>query len=38
MTWESVKWQDQQAAAERITNTDQALIDRMQKALGLAKK
>jgi tripartite-type tricarboxylate transporter receptor subunit TctC len=37
MTWESVKWQDQQAAAERITNTDQALIDRMQKALGLAK-
>ena len=35
MTWESVKWQDQQAAAERITKTDQALIDRMRKALGL---
>lgn len=38
MTWESVKWQDQQAAAERISATDQALIDRMQKALGLKKK
>lgn len=38
MTWESVKWQDQQAAAERITNTDQALIDRMRTALGLVKK
>ena len=35
MTWESVNWQDQQAAAERITKTDQALIDRMRKALGL---
>lgn len=35
MTWESVSWQDQQAAAERISNTDQALIDRMRKALGL---
>jgi len=35
MTWESVKWQDQQAAAERISNTDQALIDRMRNALGL---
>ena len=35
MTWESVSWQDQQAAAERITKTDQALIDRMRKALGL---
>lgn len=35
MTWESVTWQDQQAAAERISNTDQALIDRMRKALGL---
>ena len=32
MTWESVSWQDQQAAAERISNTDQALIDRMRKA------
>lgn len=37
MTWESVKWQDQQAAAERITKTDQALIDRMRTALGLNK-
>ena len=35
MTWESVKWQDQQTAAEQITKTDQALIDRMRKALGL---
>lgn len=35
MTWESVKWQDQQAAAERISTTDQALIDRMRNALGL---
>lgn len=35
MTWESVSWKDQQAAAERISNTDQALIDRMRKALGL---
>lgn len=35
MTWESVSWQDQQAAAERISNTDQALIDRMRTALGL---
>lgn len=37
MTWESVRWQDQQAAAERITKTDQKLIDRMQTALGLKK-
>jgi tripartite-type tricarboxylate transporter receptor subunit TctC len=38
MTWESAKWQDMQAAAERITNTDPAIIARMQKALGLKKK
>lgn len=38
MTWESAKWQDMQAAAERITNTDQAVIDRMRGALGLNKK
>lgn len=35
MTWDSAKWQDQQAHAERITNTDQAIIDRMRKALGV---
>ena len=38
MTWESAKWQDMQAAAERITNVDQAIIDRMQVALGLKGK
>ncbi|MFT5485464.1 MAG: tripartite-type tricarboxylate transporter receptor subunit TctC [Paracoccaceae bacterium] len=38
MTWESAKWQDMQAAAERITNVDQAIIDRMQAALGLKGK
>jgi len=38
MTWESAKWQDMQAAAERITNTDPTIIARMQKALGLKKK
>ena len=37
MTWEAAAWQDMQAAAERITKTDQAVIDRMQKALGLKK-
>lgn len=38
MTWESARWQDMQAAAERISNTDQAIIDRMRNALGLKKK
>jgi tripartite-type tricarboxylate transporter receptor subunit TctC len=38
MTWEAAKWQDMQAHAERITKTDQAIIDRMQAALGLKKK
>lgn len=38
MTWESARWQDMQLAAERITKTDQALIDKMQNALGLKKK
>ena len=38
MTWESAKWQDMQAAAERITNVDQAIIDQMQVALGLKGK
>ncbi|MDA0661703.1 MAG: tripartite tricarboxylate transporter substrate-binding protein [Proteobacteria bacterium] len=38
MTWESATWQEMQAAAERITKTDQAIIDRMQAALGLKKK
>lgn len=37
MTWESAKWEDMQAAAERITTTDQAVIDRMRTALGLDK-
>ena len=37
MTWESAKWQDMQAAAERISNVDQAIIARMQTALGLKK-
>lgn len=37
MTWETAKWQDMQAAAERISNVDQAIIDRMQTALGLKK-
>ena len=37
MTWEAAAWQDMQAHAERITKTDQAIIDRMQTALGLKK-
>ena len=38
MTWESASWQEMQAAAVRITDTDQATIDRMRVALGLNKK
>ena len=37
MTWESASWQEMQAAAERISNVNQAIIDRMQEALGLKK-
>ncbi len=38
MTWESASWQEMQAAAVRITDTDQAVIDRMRAALGLKQK
>jgi tripartite-type tricarboxylate transporter receptor subunit TctC len=37
MTWESASWQEMQAAAERISNVNQAIIDRMQESLGLKK-
>lgn len=37
MKWIPVKWSDQQAQAERITNADEALFKRMRTALGVSK-